>query len=83
MFPSAFQTAACGSQIIKLSHSPPSYSPLIYVPKVVNSSGVQVSWIRSGDSYILGVDDTMFISDRRFRILRPEEPGDEWNLHIK
>ena len=43
----------------------------------------QVSWIRSGDAYILGVDDAMFISDRRFRILRPEEPGDEWNLHIK
>ena len=31
----------------------------------------------------MGVDDAMFISDRRFRILRPQEPGDEWNLHIK
>jgi hypothetical protein len=42
----------------------------------------QVSWIRRRDSHILSVDQTIFISDGRFRILRPE-PGNEWNLHIK
>ena len=42
----------------------------------------QVSWIRKSDSYILSVDSAVFISDNRFKILRPQ-PGTEWNLHIK
>lgn len=43
----------------------------------------QVSWVRSRDAHLLGVDDVTFISDSRFKILKPEKPGDEWNLHIK
>ena len=43
---------------------------------------LQVSWIRKSDSYILSVDSAVFISDSRFKVLRPQ-PGTEWNLHIK
>jgi len=43
---------------------------------------LQVSWIRKSDGYILSVDSTIFISDNRFKVLRPQ-PGTEWNLHIK
>ena len=42
----------------------------------------QVSWIRKSDAYILSVDSAVFISDKRFKVLRPQ-PGTEWNLHIK
>jgi len=41
-----------------------------------------VSWIRKSDSYILSVDSTIFISDDRFKVLRPV-PSTEWNLHLK
>ena len=43
----------------------------------------QVSWVRKRDSHILTVDKTVFISDPRFRILRLEESGNDWDLHIK
>ena len=41
-----------------------------------------MSWVRKSDAYILSVDSTVFISDQRFKVLRPQ-PGTEWNLHIK
>ena len=43
---------------------------------------VQVSWVRKADGYILSVDSSVFISDQRFKVLRPQ-PSTEWNLHIK
>jgi len=49
---------------------------------VKQSGKKSVSWIRKSDSYILSVDSAVFISDNRFKILRPQ-PGTEWNLHIK
>lgn len=53
------------------------------IPCIVKQVGENsVSWIRRSDSHILSVDQTVFISDDRFRVLRPE-PGNEWNLHIK
>jgi len=41
-----------------------------------------VSWVRKADGYILSVDSSVFISDQRFKVLRPQ-PSTEWNLHIK
>lgn len=54
------------------------------LPCVVKQVGSNtVSWVRKRDSHILTVDKTVFISDPRFRILRLEESGNDWDLHIK
>lgn len=51
--------------------------------KVKQVGNRAVSWVRKRDSYIIGVDEVTFISDDRFRILKPDQSEDEWNLHIK
>lgn len=50
--------------------------------KVNQIGGKTVSWIRKRDSHILTVDETTFISDDRFYILKPEKKH-VWTLRIR
>eukprot|EP00094_Tigriopus_californicus_P005156 TCALIF_04970-PA protein Name:"Protein of unknown function" AED:0.03 eAED:0.18 QI:0/0.66/0.71/0.85/0.83/0.85/7/60/336 len=72
-------TDASGKPLFTGLYSGP-YFDLSRMPTNVTA---QVSWVRKWDSYIIGVDEVTFISDERFRILKPDQSENEWNLHIK